>query len=132
MTPRVLVPAVEILLGWRVVAAPAALDSGRFPVGALVLRFAPDDVLIVGEGVIAVDDPHAIVEPDHGWCALAVSENRALEILAHHAAWSPPTQRPALAQGMVAGLAAKVFLDGERSLIIVTAPYAAELERRLA
>jgi hypothetical protein len=32
---------------------------------------------------------------------------------------------------MVAGLAAKVYLDGPRSLVIVAAPFRAELEERL-
>jgi hypothetical protein len=126
------VPAAEILRGRRIVATPAAIDSAGWPDDAVVLRIAPDDVLVVGDGPIDVSDPDSIVEPDTGWCALWMSEERALKILSHQAAWRPPPDRPVLAQGMVAGLAAKVYLDGARSMIIVAAPFAAELEERLS
>lgn len=121
-----------MLPGRRVVATPDAIESAGFPPGSLVLQFAPDDVLVIGEGPIDLSDGHAIVEPDTGWCALRINEERALTILAHHAAWDPPADRPVLAQGMVAGLAAKVYIDGDRSLVIVPTPFAAELEERLS
>ena len=124
-------PAAEILHGRRIVSSVSTIDSAVFPLRALLLRFAPDDVLVVGDGPIDLADQHAIVEDDHGWCALSVREDRVLEVLARHAAWAPPFDRPALAQGMIAGLAAKVLLDGDRSLIIVAAPFAHELEERL-
>ncbi|HKY46768.1 MAG TPA: hypothetical protein VJQ79_02180 [Acidimicrobiia bacterium] len=126
------VPGAEILRGRRIVATPAAIDGARLPADAVVLRIAPDDALIVGDGPIEVSDPHSIIESDAGWCALKVSEERALTILSHHAAWEPPPHRPVLAQGMVAGLAAKVYLDGSRSMVIVATPFAAELEERLS
>jgi hypothetical protein len=131
MTPRVLVPAAEILRGRRVVATPDAIDGAELPVDAVLLRIAADDALVIGDGPIALSDDHAIIEPDTGWWALRISEARALTILAHHAAWEPPPDRPVLAQGMVAGLAAKVYLDGDRSMLIVATPFAVELEERL-
>jgi hypothetical protein len=97
-----------------------------------VFRLALDDVLVIGEGPINLSDDHAIIEPDTGWCALRVSEERALTILVHHAAWDPVPERPVLVQGMVAGLAAKVYLDGDRSMLMVATPLAAELEERLS
>ena len=132
MTRKVLVPVVEIINGRRVVASPSAIDSGRFPPNALLLRMAPDDVLVIGDGSIELADDAAIIEADSGWCALHVSEEQATEIIAHHAAWNPPIRRPVLVQGMIAGLAAKVYLDGENSLIIVATPFGAEVEERLA
>jgi hypothetical protein len=132
MTARVLVPAVEILRGRRIVATGDAIEAAALPPGAVMLRFAPDDVLVVGDGPIDVFDDHAIVESDTGWCALLVGEKRALTVLAHHAAWEPPPDRPVLVQGMVAGLAAKVYLNGDGSMIIVATPFAAELEERLS
>jgi len=132
MTPRVLVPVVEILTGRRVVATPGAIDSAGFPPDSLVFRIAPDDALVIGDGAIDLSDQDAIIEPDTGWCALRIGEERVLAILARHAAWDPPIERPALVQGMVAGLAAKVFLDGDRSLVIVATPFANELEERLS
>jgi len=132
MTRKVLVPAVEVINGRRVVAAPAAIDSGRFPSNALLLRIAPDDILVIGDGSIELADDAAIIEADAGWCALRVSEEQAKEIIAHHAAWNPPSHRPVMIQGMIAGLPAKVYLDGDDSLIMVATPFAAELEARLA
>lgn len=124
-------PAAEILRGHRVVATPDAIDHAELPPDAVMFRIAPDDALVIGDGPIVVADDHAIIEPDTGWCALRVTEGRALALLAHHAAWEPPTDRPILLQGMVAGLAAKVYLDGDRSMIVVATPFAAELEERL-
>ena len=124
-------PEVEILLGRRVVATPAAIAGASFPPGAGGLRIAFDDVLVIGDGPIELSDEHAIIEPDSGWCALRVGEDQALAFLASHAAWEPPPTRPVLAQGMVAGLPAKVYLDGPGSMIVVAAPFAAELEDRL-
>ena len=124
-------PGAEFLPGRRVVATAAAIAGAAFPAGSLVLHIAPDDVLVIGDGPIDLTDEHAIIEADSGWCALRMGDDDVLAILASHAAWEPPADRPALAQGMVAGLAAKVYLDGPGSLIIVAAPFAAELEDRL-
>jgi len=126
------VPAVENLQGHRVVASPSAIEAAAFAEGALVFRIAPDDVLVFGDGPIEIPDEFAIVEPDNGWSALGVTEAQAEDILARHASWKAPDDRPILLQGMVAGLAAKVYLDGPRSKIIVAAPFAAELEDRLS
>ncbi len=125
-------PAVEILRGRRIVATPDAIDSAGIPPDALIFRIAPDDALVVVDGPIDVSDDHAIIESDTGWCALRVSEERALTMLVHHAAWDPPPDRPVLVQGMVAGMAAKVYLDGDRSMIVVATPFSAELEERLS
>lgn len=125
-------PAAEILRGHRLVATPAAIDGAVMPAVAVILRIAPDDALVVGDGPIVVTDDHAIIEPDTGWSALRVSEERALALLVQHAAWQPPADRPVLVQGMMAGLPAKVYLDGDRSMLIVATPFAAELEERLS
>jgi hypothetical protein len=136
---------VEGLTGWRVVADPASLDeiSGTVPVSSpsggrageagrgVLLRFAPDDALVLGEKEVAVSDPHAIVERDTGWAALQMTEERALDLIAAHASWQASLDRPVLLQGMVAGLPVKVYLDGEQSMIIIAAPFGHELEDRL-
>ena len=43
-----------------------------------------------------------------------------------------PSARPALAQGAIAGIAAKVWVEAERVLILVPAPFVAEFEERLS
>lgn len=123
---------VEVLAGRRVVALPAALDAASWPEGAKVLRFAPDDALVVGHGQIEIDDSHAIVEADSGFCFLRMTEQAVVDLLARGASWELPETRPCLAQGMVAGLPVKVFVDDGDAMLITPAPFAAELEARLS
>lgn len=122
---------VEILAGRRVVASPAAIDNAIWPASAMVLRIAPDDVLLVGDGPIEIDDPHAIVEPDGGFCAVRLAADRVIDLLAANASWQLPEARPCLAQGMVAGLPVKVWVEGDWALLISLTPFSSELEARL-
>jgi hypothetical protein len=125
------VPALEHVIGTRVVADPAAIDSmvGAFAPSIVVLRFAPDDAFAIGVSRVAVDDPHAIIEDDHGfiggWCTI--------DDIRPHIEWSLPTERPALAQGSIAGVPAKLYLpgDGGDVLVVTAAAYAATLAERL-
>jgi len=122
---------VEILQGRRVVASPSSIDNAVWPTGAMVVGIAPDDVLLVGNGPIEMGDPHAIVEPDGGFCVVRMSVARVIDLLATNASWQLPESRPCLAQGMVAGLPIKVFVDGGEAMVITPVPFAAELEARL-
>ena len=121
-------PALETLHLLRVLADPAALDTARWSDHDAILRTAPDEVLAIGAATVEVDDPDAIVVDDHGfvgaWLDIAVIEP--------HAEWPLPTERPALAQGLVAGVPAKVwFPDNGRALLLAAAPFAEELRSRL-
>jgi len=123
------VRALEPLAGLRVVAEPTALDDARWQGDEVtVLRFAPDDAFAIGAEGVGVDDEHAIVEPDAGYSGAWV----AIGDVAHHVEWSIPHQRPALAQGSIAGVPAKLWLpdDGPALLLTATA-YADELTGRL-
>jgi hypothetical protein len=123
------VPALDRLRGLRVVADPPALDTARWHGEAVtLLRFAPDDAFALGADTVEVDDEHAIVEPEAGFVGAWV----AVEDVERHLEWPLPTERPALAQGFVATVPAKVWLpdDGE-ALLVTAAAYAAELEGRL-
>lgn len=121
----------EVLNGRRIVADPASLDTAEWPVGSVVLRIAPDDVLVLGEGAIALSDQHAIVEPDGGFCGVRMTELEVIRLLSRNANWHLPDVRPCLAQGMVAGLPVKVLVDDGRALLITLTPFAAELEEQL-
>jgi len=124
------VPALERLTGLRVVAASGALDAAIWHGAAevTVLRLAPDDVFAIGATEVDVDDEHAIVEPEPGFAGAWL----AIEEVAHHVEWSLPAERPALAQGSVANVPARVWLpdDGD-VLLVAAAAYADELESRL-
>ena len=113
-------PALEPLRGLRVVADPAAIDGARWEAAThdesvIVLRFAPDD-------------PDAIIEDERGyvgaWCPF--------DAIRPQTEWAPPSERPAIAQGSIAGVPAKVWLpdDGE-VLVVATAAHAAGLAERL-
>jgi hypothetical protein len=125
------VPALERVAGVRVVADPAALDAAVWTGdGVSVLRIAPDEALAIGATAVAVDDPEAIVEPEGGMVAARLS---AVELapVARHIEWALPVPRPALAQGKVAGVPARLVLDGDGGLLVTHAAYAHELEERL-
>jgi hypothetical protein len=131
------VPALEPLPGLHVVADASALDAARWgeATGAsvTVLRFAPDEAFAIGataEDVALSDgDPDAIIVEEHGfvgaWCSLAD--------VGHHIEWPLPTEGPALLQGAVAGVPAKLWMPGDRAVILLVtpAPYATELTERL-
>jgi hypothetical protein len=126
------VPALDRLRGTRVVADPAAIDAllAGLPVATVVIRPAPDDAFLDGVAVedVHVADPHAIVEREPGfvgaWCTL--------DDLRPHLEWSPPSARPALAQGSVAGVPAKLWIvDDERVFLVTAAAHADVLAERL-
>lgn len=124
-------PALEPLQGLRVVADPAALDAARWAGDAVtVLRFAPDDALALGATGVDVADEHAIIEGETGFAGAWVPLDRVTA----HIEWPLPAERPALAQGSVAGVPAKVWLPaagGADVLLLTAAAYADELVDRL-
>ena len=124
-------PALEPLHGLRVVADPAALDVALWRgEGVTVLRFAPDDAMGLGATAVDVADEHAIVESEVGFAGAWLP----LDDVLAHLEWPLPTERPALAQGSIAGVPAKVWLpDGGDGtvLVISAAAYADELAGRL-
>jgi hypothetical protein len=126
--------ALEPLDGLRVVAEPSALDaaswSGEGQV--IVLRIAPDEALAIGATGVDVDDEHAIVEPEPGFSGARL-DRAGLESVLAHVEFRLPSERPALAQGKVAGVPAKLQLDGEGdgALLVIQTAYAADLAARL-
>ena len=122
-------PALDRLSGLRVVADPAALDAARWQGDDVtVLRLAPDDAFAIGATGVTVADEHAIVESEPGFAGAW----RPVSEVAHHVEWSIPTERPALAQGAVANVPARLWLpdDGD-ALLFTAAAYADELASRL-
>jgi len=128
------VPELERLRGLHVVADPAALDAARWEggnAGLTVLRVAPDEALALGAHGVEVDDEHAIVEEEAGDVGAWLPPD-ALDHVMSRVEWPLPARRPALAQGLVAGVPAKLWVpdDGE-ALLLVAAAHAADLEARL-
>jgi hypothetical protein len=122
-------PAFEPLSGLRIVAESAALDAAAWGEHITVLRLAPDDAFAIGATAAAVEDQHAIVESEVGFSGAWV----AIDTVRRHVEWALPTARPALAQGFVATVPARVWLPdgGDRVLLITATAYADELAGRL-
>ena len=122
-------PALDRLRGVRVVADPASLDRASWRGDDVtVLRLAPDDAFGVGATAVDIDDEHAIVEEEVGFVGAWLDPDD----VEPHLEWSLPTERPALAQGSIAGVPAKLWLpaDGD-ALLLTAAAYGDELSRRL-
>ena len=122
------------LAGWRIIADPAALDTAPWPSGSHVVRISPDDVFLFGAVEPTVPgDTHAIITPEHGFSGAALSAARTHDIALHHIEWHMPNHRPALAQGQIAGVPAKLVLHADGSALLLVACAARhELEDRLA
>ncbi len=127
--------ALETLPGLRVVATPEALDTAPWGEETIVLRFAPDDAFVMGTSEIALADDladqHAIVEPETGFVGAWLTSDELAERVLPHVEWPLPAARPALAQGVVAGVPAKLWLEDDRALLLCAAAYAHELTERL-
>ena len=128
--------APETVHGMRVVASPAALDAAAWPPNVTALRFAADDVFVIGAETLSISSEHAVVAPESGFsgCWLNATE---LAHVAERIDWPLPAaaERPVLAQGFVAGVPAKLYLTASTgdaaALLITNTPYAAELWERL-
>ena len=121
----------------RVVAAPEVLDASVWPEWSDVLRLASDEALVIhelGADVVTpiIDDPFAIIEPETGYVELLWYDPDLLEVVSRHVDWEIPTTRPALAQGLVAGVPCKLYLgaDGTVRVLCLTA-HVHELGERL-
>jgi hypothetical protein len=124
------VRAPERIRALRVVASPEALDDLAWIDEVAPLRLAPDDLLAVGAASVQVNGEHLVVD-EAGFVGWWLTPDEVREQLLPHVDWPLPTARPALAQGLVAGVPAKLWLSDDRALLLCAAAYAHELEERL-
>ena len=116
----------------RIVSTKTALDRlALSDEKALLLRVAPDEGYIYPETAVQLDDYWAIVRQESGMMSAWLEADVCADILEHHCEWEPPTERPALAQGMVAGIPVKLWFEADRTLMLVPASLATEMEARL-
>ncbi|MXX61612.1 MAG: hypothetical protein F4112_01130 [Holophagales bacterium] len=129
-------PRFRQLEATRVSATPAALDAliaePPWPAGALAFRTAPDELLVTASPDFEVaGDPHAIVERETAFSYVWLGEATVERFLDRECEWRRPDARPALAQGEIAGIPAKLWFEAGRTLILTPAPFAAAFQRRL-
>ena len=115
----------------RVVAAADTVDAAVTAPGAIVLRLAADEALVLGHGAVTVTDPHGLVCSDNGWSAATLTWFEFDRVVAPHVEWHLPVDRPAFAQGRVAGVPAKLWLETDRVLLVTATAHADELAERL-
>jgi hypothetical protein len=111
------------------VADPPAIDAlvDALPARTTALRFAPDEVLVVGVASIHLDDPHAIVEEETAYVAFTVDRI----VVERHTEWSLPAAG-SVGHGSIAGVPAKVmWLPDGRAWVVTQAAYGPELASRL-
>jgi hypothetical protein len=124
------VRAPEPIHALRVVASPDALDDLAWTDEVAALRLAPDDLLAVGAASVQVNGEHLVVD-EAGFVGWWLTPDEVREHVLPHVDWPLPAARPALAQGLVAGVPAKLWLSEDRALLLCAAAYAHELEERL-
>lgn len=122
---------LERLEGLRIIAAPSSLDGADWPEGATVFRLAADDVFLLGDGEVHLDDPHAIVDIETGFSGTWLSADTAANWLRQNCEWALPGERPAFAQGAVAGLAVKLLFEVDRVFVMTASALATDLEERM-
>ncbi len=129
----------ETLHGTRIVASPTTLDAVTWPTGTTALRFAPDDVFVLTTENIGVSGEHVIVAAEAGFSGAWMSAEQLAHV-AEHIDWPLPVDRPALAQGFIAAVPAKLFLTKASTapdradmvaLLLTNTPYVDELRERL-
>jgi hypothetical protein len=126
--------ALEPMPALRVVADPAAIDraSWRGDRDVTVLRLAPDDALAVGGRSVEIDDEHAIVEEDAGFVGAWLTAEEFEAWVLPRIEWPLPDERPAVAQGSIAGVPSKLWLRATGgALLLAPAAFADELTGRL-
>ena len=122
----VLVHAAELsaqqLAGWRIIGDAAALDAVKWPKGSRAVRISPDDVFLIGAVEPKVTgDAHAIVTPEHGFSGIELSAVQVASIAEQHIEWQLPASLPAIAQGQIAGVPAKLLLNSDGSALLLVA-----------
>ncbi len=123
---------IDRMAATRIVATPAALDAMVTPDDVIVLRVAPDEAFIFPPTDVTLTDAWAIVKTDSSLAGAWVSAEESADILTRLCEWEAPSARPAFAQGMVAGIPTKLWLEADRTLLLVPAPYVAEMEERIS
>jgi hypothetical protein len=126
--------AVRDVAGVRITAHADAIDAAVWPQQAIVVRIAPDDVFVIDASLddaaqVGQRDPHAIIEDESLFCAAWVDAEQ-LHRIEDMLEWPLPDTRPALAQGMAAGLAIKLWLDVDRTLLIISKSVLHEMAER--
>jgi hypothetical protein len=124
--------ALETMRGTRIAGDPSLLDRGIPGHTAIVLRIAPDELLVIPRGHDAANGPPELIAVEEtGFVGCWLTPDELSARVLPHIDWALPAARPVLVQGFVAGVPAKLWLESSRVLLLCAAPYAYELAERL-
>jgi hypothetical protein len=117
-------------------AGPMANPAGSDRAGPVALTIAPDEILFIDDATgdlppVTRHDPHALVVEDRGWMAAWLDAATIENLVEAHCRWALPTERPALAQGLMAEVPVKLWLEPERGLLVVAHTMAQDLAQRI-
>ena len=128
--------ALKTFAGVRVIAAPRALDNAAWHPESIAIRISADDLFVIAESVgspgamaLLAADPDAIIEAETGFVGSWLN-GAQMSTIATHIEWHLPTQRPALAQGFIAGVPAKLWLTNSAALLLCGVANAHDLIER--
>ena len=116
----------------RIAASSSALDDLVLAANHLLMRTAKDEALVIPAADLKLSDPHALIVAEGGFAGIWLSRGEALDFLERNCEWELPKERPAFAQGMVAGIPTKIWLEPERVLLLVPVPYAHDFGEQLS
>lgn len=124
---------LEPVHGLRVVCSPDSLEAARWTGESAVLSLALDDAFAVDatDVDIALADEHAIIVDERGFVGAWLTPTQLAEWVVPHIEWRLTDARPALAQGLIAGVPAKLWFTQDRVLLLCATAYAHELAERL-
>lgn len=123
-------------------AEAAALDALERPRGALPIRVAPDELLLVGHPgsapafeqaaapLVELDDDAVVMDVTDGWTVWSLAGSQAREAFERLSMLELPTA--GVVQGDVARLPVKVVADGDRLHLFVPSSWGAYLHDRIA
>ena len=114
----------------RIISTPAALDGAAWPRDTAYFRTAPDAAVVLGDEAPALDDPDAVVFEDTSWETVVLAPEIGSAVMAAHATWPPPAG--GFAQGAVAGIGVKLWVDSESWLFLVPGAYGFDFAERIA
>ncbi len=126
--------APDRMTATHIVATPQSLDALTLPKASILLRIAPDEALILPPlslDQLRLKDKHAIVVQDGGFAGLWLPIAEAVALCARLCDFELPAARPSLAQGALAGIAAKLYFEESRALILFPAPLIEDFEERV-
>ncbi|HVR32434.1 MAG TPA: hypothetical protein VMS74_06960 [Acidimicrobiia bacterium] len=113
----------------RVVTTPDAI--GSIASDGVVLQIAPDEALVLDATEVVVDDEHAITVVDDGHVGVQLPREELEAWCRREAEWELPSLVSYFTQGMVAGLAVKIWVNGDTALVLCRTSLRRDLEERM-